>query len=300
MYCTACGTQIQPSTRFCSNCGAPVGDAAIPPPLPATAPLATIVPATPQPVAAPQQQKIDRDDIVYAGFMRRFAALFLDQLILSITLIILALLVGIPLGVFSGSADQARGMAQGICGLLWLIAAPLYYAGMESSQHQATLGKRALGIKVTDDAGQRLNFGHALGRWVAAALSHLTLDIGFLMAAFTERKRALHDIIASTLVVDRWAWTEHPERQQRSTSGCLVAIVVAMCVVPVIAIFAAIAIPAYQDTDLGMTIRHPTKTFPMRSERGRATPSINLIVFKLLRLKHAPSRSSTSSALGQR
>lgn len=74
------------------------------------------------------------------------------------------------------------------------------------------------------------------------------MDIGFLMAAFTERKQALHDMMASTLVTDRWAFTDHPERQNRQTSGCLVVLLVGVClIVLLIAIFAAIAIPSYQD-----------------------------------------------------
>lgn len=214
--------------------------AAAPPPLPESA----------RDTAAPSRTRdIDRNDVVYAGFMRRWAALFLDGFILCIPLAIIAVLLAIPLGFFSGNnRDAAGAMVQGIYYLLWLIAAPLYFAGQESSAHQATLGKRALGIKVTDDNGQRLSFSHALGRWFAAALSYLTLDIGFLMAAFTERKRALHDMIASTLVVDRWAYTEFPERQQRSPSGCLIVfLVVVICIVPVTAILAAIAISQYQD-----------------------------------------------------
>jgi len=213
--------------------------AAAPPPLPEN-------PGAP---AAMRPRSIDRSDIVYAGFLRRWAALFLDSFILCIPLAMIAVLLAIPLGFFSAdNRDAAGAMVQGIYYLLWLVAAPLYYAGQESSAHQATLGKRALGIKVTDDNGQRLGFSHALGRWFAAALSYLTLYIGFLMAAFTERKRALHDMVASTLVVDRWAYTEFPERQQRSASGCLIAfLVVVIGIVPVIGILAAIAIPAYQD-----------------------------------------------------
>ena len=123
----------------------------------------------------------------------------------------------------------------------------LYYSLQESSVHQATLGKRALGIKVTDSNGRRISWKHAVGRWFAAALSYLTMYIGFLMAAFTERRQALHDMVAGTLVTDRWAFTDRPERQNQQTSGCLIAVLVgAFLVVPVAAILAAIAIPAYQ------------------------------------------------------
>ena len=72
---------------------------------------------------------------------------------------------------------------------------------MESSAKQATVGKMALGIIVTDLDGRRIGFGRATGRYFAKILSALTLGIGFLMAGFTERKQALHDMVASCLVV---------------------------------------------------------------------------------------------------
>ena len=207
-----------------------------------------------------QQVTNDAVDVVYAGFWRRWAALFLDQLILSAAfyavVIALAILAGIAGGFgWFGSLDPDTPSTAVIVAYLAFIgayyaAAALYYSLMESSRHQATLGKMALGIKVVDNQGGRLSFGHALGRWFAAALSYLTLYIGFLMAGFTERKRALHDMAAGTLVVDRWAWTAHPELQKQELGGCLVAIMVAgilMVLLFVASILAAIAIPAYQD-----------------------------------------------------
>ena len=76
----------------------------------------------------------------------------------------------------------------------------LYFALMESSTRQATLGKMALDMKVTDDEGNRISFGRATGRYFAKILSALILLIGFIMVAFTDRKRGLHDMIAGTLV----------------------------------------------------------------------------------------------------
>jgi hypothetical protein len=76
-----------------------------------------------------------------------------------------------------------------------------YFAIMESSESQATLGKKILGLKVTDEFGQRMSFGRATGRYFSKFISSLILGIGYLMAAFTDRKQALHDKIASTLVV---------------------------------------------------------------------------------------------------
>jgi uncharacterized RDD family membrane protein YckC len=80
-------------------------------------------------------------------------------------------------------------------------AAWLYFSLMESSAYQATLGKRLVGIMVTDLSGQRIGFGRATARFFAKYLSQLILYIGFFMAGFTQRKQALHDLIASTLVV---------------------------------------------------------------------------------------------------
>ena len=77
----------------------------------------------------------------------------------------------------------------------------LYYALMESSSWQGTLGKRALGIGVSDLRGRRLSFGRASGRFFGKILSNLTFLAGYVLAAFTERRQALHDILASCIVV---------------------------------------------------------------------------------------------------
>lgn len=205
----------------------------------------------------------EQHDVVYAGFWRRWAALFIDQLLLGVAFYVvifaLILVLGIAMGASGllnggsiGSTDPTAWAIGAYFGMfaLYYGAAALYYALMESSRHQATLGKMALGIKVTDGQGRRLGFGRALARWFACTLSYLTLYIGFLMAAFTERKRALHDMVAGTLVVDRWAFTDHPELQRRELGGCLVAIIAGVLLLFFVAIagmLAAIALPAYQD-----------------------------------------------------
>jgi uncharacterized RDD family membrane protein YckC len=79
----------------------------------------------------------------------------------------------------------------------------LYFAYQESSPAQATLGKRALGIKVTDLQGNRISSARATGRYFAKILSIVTFLIGYIIAAFTARKQALHDLVADTLVVNR-------------------------------------------------------------------------------------------------
>ncbi len=198
-------------------------------------------------------------DVVQAGFLKRWAALFLDQLILGVGFYALIFIVIIIFGVVGGF-ERLQGLDSGdppgwVIGayfgmtLLYYAAAGTYFTLMESSRHQASLGKLALGIKVVDQNGNRLTPARALGRWFAASLSYLTFYIGFLMAAFTERKQALHDMVAGTLVVDRWAYTEHPELQRRGLGGCVIALVAGMIcliVMMVVIVLAATAVPAYQ------------------------------------------------------
>lgn len=208
----------------------------------------------------PQLQAAPDQDVVDAGFLRRWAAFFLDNLILTSAFYALVVVAMVLVGVTGGfealgkmDSDDPPAwfwMLYGGLSLIYFIGAGLYYALMESSANQATVGKMALGIKVTDLDGRRLEFPRALLRWSAAALSYVTLYIGFLMAAFTERKQALHDVLVGTRVVDKWAYTDAPERQQRGLSGCLVAFLVGMALMialAVLGIVAAIAIPAYQD-----------------------------------------------------
>jgi uncharacterized RDD family membrane protein YckC len=129
----------------------------------------------------------------YAGFWRRFVAWLLDGLLLS--------LVTLPFTLQFGGDAAAEAARTSAAGTISTVVGWLYYALMESSAKQATVGKMALGIIVTDLEGRRIGFGRATGRYFAKILSALILGIGFLMAAFTERKQGLHDMVASTLVV---------------------------------------------------------------------------------------------------
>ncbi|MBI2619333.1 MAG: RDD family protein [Ignavibacteriales bacterium] len=157
--------------------------------------------------------------MAYAGFWKRFAAYLIDSIILGVVswIIILPILGAIGLGMGSmdyseemiTDEDAAAGLAAMMVGgmmMLWVViavAAWLYFALMESSSKQATLGKMALGIIVTDMNGNRLTFGRATGRYFGKILSGMILMIGYIMAAFTEKKQALHDMIAGCLVVNK-------------------------------------------------------------------------------------------------
>ena len=116
----------------------------------------------------------------YAGFWLRFVAWVLDGFILAIPLGFLAYLIPVIHPAL----------------YVWL-----YYAYMESSAYQATLGKMLIGIKVIDLKGRRISFLRATGRYFGKILSGLILGIGFLMIVFTEKKQGLHDIISECLVV---------------------------------------------------------------------------------------------------
>ena len=131
---------------------------------------------------------------MYAGFWRRVAAVILDGLIVGVAVVPLTLAFGGG-DTYAESARSASGSG------IEAVVTWLYYALMESSAKQATVGKMALGIIVTDLEGRRIGFGRATGRHFAKILSALILGIGFLMVAFTQRKQGLHDMIAGTLVI---------------------------------------------------------------------------------------------------
>src|SRR5690606_18795019 len=84
--------------------------------------------------------------------------------------------------------------------LIFAAAGIVYFAGMESSSRQATLGKMVVGIKVGNAQGQQLSFGNALGRYFSKIISALVLYIGFMMVGWDKNKQGLHDKIAGTYV----------------------------------------------------------------------------------------------------
>lgn len=131
--------------------------------------------------------------VEYAGFWLRVAAYFLDYVIIAIIMMII-----LVIGIGSSFAGSAAGVISSIISILISL---LYYPYMESSARQATFGKSLAGIKVTDLDGNRLSFGRALLRTIAKILSVIPFCIGFLLAAFTPRKQALHDMLAKSLVV---------------------------------------------------------------------------------------------------
>jgi uncharacterized RDD family membrane protein YckC len=180
MFCTNCGVALYEGAAFCSACG--------------------------QPVSGGMPQALPRK-VAYAGFWLRAVAAIIDSLVLAIpTFVIVVFAVAFlgvqlppPEAIENGALPPMRfflPMEGAFVTVHWL-----YFALMESSGWQGTLGKRALGIGVADMQGKRVSFGRASGRFFGKIISGLTLFVGYVLAGFTERKQALHDILANCIVV---------------------------------------------------------------------------------------------------
>ena len=154
-------------------------------------------------IAQNMEEQIDMAPI-FAGFWKRAAAFLLDTIILYILMIPIALALGVGLG--AADVEISETSAKKFADIsIWanIILAWIYVAAMESSSKQATLGKMALGIKVTDIEGRRIGFFRATFRHFAKYLSALILFIGFIMVAFTEKKQGLHDMLTGCLVLEK-------------------------------------------------------------------------------------------------
>lgn len=227
MYCSRCGTAVGDNAAFCSSCGQPVNASVAAPPVgsgpipapafsaaggypgapPLTPPVVTAAAYPVQPVSIAQP---------YAGFWLRVVAYIID---LAIVFLGFILLIGIAAAIIG--TGFFRGVGQDVTGaesafapaLITLVlmfafvcvaARWIYYAWFESSGYQATPGKLALGLFVTDMQGRRITFARASGRYFGKIITGLIpLFIGYIMAGFTEKKQALHDMIASCLVLRR-------------------------------------------------------------------------------------------------
>jgi uncharacterized RDD family membrane protein YckC len=139
----------------------------------------------------------------YGGFWIRFVAYLIDAILLNIVFGIIGAILGVSLiPADPAKIDPMEAMSSlGTFQLVALVVTWLYFALMESSPRGATVGKMVCGLRVVTEQGARLTFLNATGRFFAKFISAIILFIGYLMAAFTDRKRALHDIIAGTLVI---------------------------------------------------------------------------------------------------
>jgi len=208
MTCSSCGYDNPARSLFCLRCGSPTpaaqrgadedsAAAAAPPSGPAG--TAATPPGGPPPQPALQGRPAAKPAHAYAGFWVRFFAALIDGIIIGIAmmavLIPLMLIVGL-----SGSPESLELVSTLFNYLVAMPAVWLYEALMTSSSKQATVGKIALGLRVTDLHGNRISFGRASGRHFSKYVSQLLLFVGFLIQPFTPKRQALHDIMAGTLV----------------------------------------------------------------------------------------------------
>jgi uncharacterized RDD family membrane protein YckC len=199
-------------------------------PLPGTGALSSSPYTAPGAGGSDYSQPVQGGEVVYAGFWKRFAAYLIDYFVLLIPSGVVGGVLGFVLGAGMGAAGSGETavevVTQLISGLAGLFIAAAYYGWFHASRGGATLGKMAIGIKVVRGNGDRLTLGRSIGRYFATILSGLTLCIGYLMAAFTERKQGLHDLICDTVVVDRWAYTDQPQLQRREMGTVTIVILV--------------------------------------------------------------------------
>ena len=137
----------------------------------------------------------------YAGFWLRLIAAAIDSGILLIVVWILGLIfdVDITTPVHEGADFYVFRLFQ----LVALFTIWLYYAVMESAVTQATIGKMIMGLYVTDLEGERIAFSRASIRYWMRYVSIVIFFLGFVIAAFTRQKQALHDKVANCLVLKR-------------------------------------------------------------------------------------------------
>jgi uncharacterized RDD family membrane protein YckC len=207
MFCSKCGIRVEEGHRFCQACGQEVG-------APVIAVPAVAGPIPSAPVAA---STYSVPPFPYGTFWARLVASVIDSLIIGLPSMIALFAALFFLGGFGIMLHQRRADPDAVrammvtlvpiflLGMLALMIIHwLYFAGMESSARQATFGKSVMSLRVADLEGKRISFGHATGRFFAKIVSGMIpFLIGYLMAAFTEKKQALNDLIAGTLVLGK-------------------------------------------------------------------------------------------------
>src|ERR1700733_423003 len=224
VYCSKCGSLVEDGAVFCPACGQAVQPAVAPGAgLPLGASSAAALPAGYDPnayaTAAPVAPPVVYADasVQYAGFWLRMVAYLIDWIVLSLGFMALFVPFAITTGLTAvlgniHPGDDPRDVGAVLGGTFFLglftvmslafLGGWLYHAKMESSSWQATLGKKALNLRVTDLYGARVTFARASGRHFAKLITGLIpLGVGFMLAGLTERRQALHDMIASCLVL---------------------------------------------------------------------------------------------------
>jgi uncharacterized RDD family membrane protein YckC len=219
--CENCGAELPEGASFCAGCGSPVSVAQLGP---VYVPLAVNSHGEPQSaelvegVSVQQRLTVPQAHVAYAGFWLRAGAFVIDRFIISFIFAIIASfrpgvlmifpeLTGQPAATHNQSTLLALVQSlphltpAGYLSLLLMMW--IYYASFESSSWQATPGKRVLRLYVTDLAGRPATFWLASQRYFFRLISELIFMVGYIVAGFTAKKQALHDILAGCLVLRR-------------------------------------------------------------------------------------------------
>ena len=157
-------------------------------------------PAAPPPPPVWDAQPVAAAPVAYGGFWIRLVAYIIDAILISLVLGVVMSIFGIKYMDMDMDMDDMSQIDPTVNSLS-LAVAWLYFTLMESSERGATVGKMAMGLRVVSNDGKRISFLNATGRYFAKILSAIIFCIGYIMIAFTDRKRGLHDMIASTLVI---------------------------------------------------------------------------------------------------
>jgi uncharacterized RDD family membrane protein YckC len=204
IFCSKCGTQNSATAQFCQSCGLTLSSN--------LAPTQAAAPARAY-AAAPPVAYVPAPATPYGGFWIRLLAHLIDHVILSAVaaplffIMVLPAIVRIAREAEQNQEPPSPELIVTILSSVFVYIALafvgqwLYEALLTSSSWQGTIGKRVLRLKVVDEAGNRIGFGRATGRFFAKILSSMFFCIGFIMIGFTERKRGLHDMLASTVVM---------------------------------------------------------------------------------------------------
>lgn len=206
VFCTQCGAQSTGIAGFCQKCGARLPTTGM---TPQTTPGGSSYPAA---AAAARPAVPVLPESYYGGFWIRVAAYLIDGLLVGVVtfpIFFLTIFPSVAAVIHQAESNQEPGpevMAAlfGSIGVFALVAFCghwLYEALLTSSSWQGTVGKRILRLKVTDDNGNRIGFGRSTARFFAKILSGWIMYVGFIMVAFMERKRGLHDVICGTQVL---------------------------------------------------------------------------------------------------
>jgi uncharacterized RDD family membrane protein YckC len=147
--------------------------------------------------------QLEKAPMKYAGFGDRLVAVIIDSILLWV---VNAIITFAFMGSMMANASDISSGNIGSMVLMYIVILGInfgYFAGMESSARMSTIGKGAMGLKVCDMNGERISFGRATGRYFSKIISGMILLIGYLMVIWSDKKQALHDQIAGTLVIKK-------------------------------------------------------------------------------------------------